>query len=77
MKQNKQEKFMTLSVQTLEKVHKASYKAAELIVKAKKPHTIAKTLLTPACKEMLKIILRPEAASEIHKVPLSADTINC
>jgi hypothetical protein len=48
----------------------------QIIVKAKKPHTIAETLLMPACKEMVKIVLGSEAASEISAVPLSADTIS-
>jgi hypothetical protein len=30
----------------------------------------------PACKEMMKIVLRSEAASEISTIPLSADTIS-
>jgi hypothetical protein len=29
----------------------------------------------PVCTEMVKIVLGPEAAREISKVPLSADTI--
>jgi hypothetical protein len=29
------------------------------------PHTKAETLLMPACKEMVKVILVPEAASKI------------
>jgi hypothetical protein len=30
----------------------------------------------PTCKEMVKIVLGPEAASEISKVPLSANTVS-
>ena len=58
------------------KTQEASYKVAEIIVKGKKPHTIAKTLLMPACKEMVKIVLGSETASEISTIPLSADTIS-
>ncbi|XP_023226698.1 zinc finger BED domain-containing protein 5-like [Centruroides sculpturatus] len=72
----KQAAFMTTTVCVSDKVQEASYKVAELIVKAKKPHTIAETLLMPACKEMVKIVLGSEAASEISKIPLSADTIS-
>jgi hypothetical protein len=41
---------MTSSVWTLEKAAEASYKVAELIAKAKKPHTITKTLLMPVAR---------------------------
>ncbi|XP_067122763.1 zinc finger BED domain-containing protein 5-like, partial [Centruroides vittatus] len=53
----KQAAFMTTTVCVSDKVQEASYKVAELIVKAKKPHTIAETLLMPACKEMVGIVL--------------------
>ncbi|XP_067131376.1 SCAN domain-containing protein 3-like [Centruroides vittatus] len=72
----KQAAFMTTTVCVSDKVREASYKVAELIVKAKKPHTIAETLLMPVCKEMVKIVLGSEAASEISKIPLSDDTIS-
>jgi hypothetical protein len=49
----------------LEKDQEASYKVSELILKAKKPNAITRTLLMPACKELAKIILGPEAATEI------------
>ncbi|XP_067131372.1 zinc finger BED domain-containing protein 5-like [Centruroides vittatus] len=67
---------MTTTACVSDKVREASYKVAELIVKAKKPHTIAETLLMPVCKEMVKIVLGSEAASEISKIPLSDDTIS-
>ena len=67
---------MTTLVRVSQKVQEASYKVAELIVKAKKPHTIAETLIMPACKEMVKIVLGLEAGTEISKIPLSADTIS-
>lgn len=77
LEQNKKQvTLMTTSVRVSQKVQEASYKVAELIVKAKKPHTIAETLLMPACKEMVKIVLGLEAATEISKIPLSADTIS-
>lgn len=77
LEQNKKQvTLMTTSVRVSQKVQEASYKVAELIVKAKKPHTIAETLLMPACKEMVKIVLGLEAGTEISKIPLSADTIS-
>jgi hypothetical protein len=66
---------MTSSVRISENVQEARYKVVELIVKVKAPHTIAETLLWPACKEMVKIVLDPEADNEIYEIPLSVDTI--
>lgn len=58
----------------VEKSQEASYKVPELIVKAKKPHTMSETLLMPACKKMVKIVLHLEPTSEISKIPLSTNT---
>jgi hypothetical protein len=56
---------LTSSVRTSEEVQEARYKVVEFIATVKEPHTIAETLLMPACKEMVKIVLDPEAANEI------------
>lgn len=53
-------------VDVSEKVQEINFKIAELILKAKeKPHPIAETLLMPACREMVKIVLCSVAVSEI------------
>ena len=54
---------------------KASYQVAELIAKSKKPHTVAATLILPACKAIVNEMLVPDTAKEIAKVPLSDNTI--
>lgn len=65
---------MTSSVRISENVQKARYKVDERIVKVKAPHTIAETILMPACREMVKIVLDPQADNEIYEIPLSVDT---
>ncbi|KAM9320399.1 zinc finger BED domain-containing protein 5-like [Gastrophryne carolinensis] len=71
------EKGATLrkSTKVNERALKASYLVAELIAKSKKSHTIAETLILPACKAIVNEMLSPESAKEIAKVPLSDNTI--
>ena len=52
-----------------------SYKVAEMITVQLKPHTIAESLIIPACCEMVKIMFGDEATKEIMKIPSSIDTI--
>jgi hypothetical protein len=48
VEQNKNNaKFMTSLVKTSDKILEASYKVAELIVKAKELHTVAESLTRP------------------------------
>lgn len=53
----------------------ASYKVSELIAVNKKAHNIGETIILPACKEMVKIMLGNEAVDQIAKIPLSNDTV--
>ena len=53
----------------------ASYLVAEIIAMAKKPHTIAESVIVPACTAIVNKMLGPQAAKEIAKVPLSNSTI--
>jgi hypothetical protein len=58
---------MQSSVGTSYNVQQASYKVAELITEVIKPYTIAKTILMPACTEMVKTVLDSKAAIKFSK----------
>ncbi|CAG5054382.1 unnamed protein product [Parnassius apollo] len=47
-----------------------------MLVKAKKPHSLAETVVLPVCIEIVKIMISQEAAKEIEKIPASAETIS-
>ncbi|KAI5152134.1 zinc finger BED domain-containing protein 5/7/8/9 [Enteropsectra breve] len=64
-------KVFTLS----HKAQIASFKLAELIVKNLKPHTIAETLIMPACSEIVQILFGDKAKDEVMKIPHSNNTI--
>ena len=72
----KQATFMRKTAKVNERALKASYHVAELAAKSKKSHTVAEQLILPACKAIVTEMLRPEAAKEIAKVPLSDNTIS-
>ncbi|XP_073414158.1 zinc finger BED domain-containing protein 5-like [Dendrobates tinctorius] len=67
--------FLRKSTKVNERALKASYLVAELIAKSKKSHTVAETLILPACKAIVNEMLGPDTAKEIAKVPLSDNTI--
>lgn len=58
-----------------EKALEASYHVAKLIARPKKPHTIGETLITPACMEIVRLMLGANEVKEVNKVSLSADTM--
>ena len=47
-----------------------------MLVKSKKPHSLAETLILPVCKEVVKIMISHEAAKEIEKIPAISCRIN-
>jgi hypothetical protein len=62
-------------VTILEETQVASYKMAEIIVRNMQPHTIAETVILPACKQIVKSVSGVAAKSETSNVLLSSDTI--
>ena len=72
----KQVSFMNKAIKINEKALKASFQIAELVVKPKKPHTIAESFILPACKAIVKEMLGPDAVQGVTKVLLSDNTIS-
>ncbi|KFM62921.1 SCAN domain-containing protein 3, partial [Stegodyphus mimosarum] len=76
LEQNKkQKKFMKSAVTVSEKALEASYHVSKLIARQKKPHTLGESLIKPACMEIVRLMLGPNEAEEVNKIPLSADTV--
>ncbi|GFS70131.1 SCAN domain-containing protein 3 [Nephila pilipes] len=77
LEQNKkQKKFMKSAVTVSEKALEDSYHVAKLIARQKKPHTVGKTLIKPACMEIVRLMLGPpNEVKDVNKVSLSADTV--
>ncbi|XP_026821562.1 protein ZBED8-like [Rhopalosiphum maidis] len=63
------------SLDAFVKKHNLDNVIAEIIVKNLKPHTIAESLILPACSEIVKIMFGDDAKNEIMKIPHSDDTI--
>ncbi len=57
-----------------DKAQEASCLVTELVAKKMKSHTIAESLIMPACKIIVRTIVG-EAESELSKVPVSDNTI--
>ena len=73
-------KIQTSSFQThfkvSDKAQEASYLVAELVAKEMKAHTIAVSLILPACQVIVRTMLGSEAEGEISKIPLFNNTIS-
>ena len=69
--QQKQRKVFKKKVTISDKAQEASYLVAELVAKKMKSHTIAESLIMPACKIIVRTMLGEEAECEVSKVPVS------
>ena len=58
-----------------EKALRASFLVAIRVAKAKKPHTIAETLIMPAAIDMCREMFGEALASKLKTIPLSDGTI--
>ena len=65
------QKLLTVS----EKAQAASYDVAEMIAQQTRSHTLAESIILPACRKVVKRILGDKAEQEIRKTPLSNNTI--
>ena len=74
--QQKQRKVFEKKVTISDKAQEASYLVAELVAKKMKSHTIAESLIMPACIIIVRTMLGEEAESELSKVPVSDNTIS-
>ncbi|XP_068237126.1 SCAN domain-containing protein 3-like [Palaemon carinicauda] len=71
-----QSAMLSKKVKVADKAQEASYLVEELVVKSMKPHTIAETLILPACSAIVKTLFGSEAEKEVRKIPVSDSTIS-
>ena len=70
-----QKSCLLKSTLTNEKALRASFLLAIAIAKAKKPHSIAETLILPAAIDMCREMLGENMANQLKTIPVSNDTI--
>ncbi|KAL7637467.1 UNVERIFIED_CONTAM: hypothetical protein RMT77_012195 [Armadillidium vulgare] len=73
--QSKQRNVFTKIMTVSERAQRASIEVAEIIALKSKSHTLAESVILPACKKMVKSMLGENAEKELNKIPLSNDTI--
>jgi len=73
--QKKTARKFTKAVKVSERALEASFLVANMIAKEMKPHNIGETLVKPACREIVKLMLGEDASAEIDNVSLSNDTV--
>ncbi|CAI9732723.1 Hypothetical predicted protein [Octopus vulgaris] len=59
-----------------DKGQEASYTVAEIVARKMKSHTIAETVILPACQEIVRLMFGEDAISDLNKIPLSDNTIS-
>jgi zinc finger BED domain-containing protein 5/7/8/9 len=73
---NSNKKSITSFTTTNAQATEASYLVSLRIAKTAKPHTIGETLLLPAAKDMVKVLLGSAAAEKLNTVSLSNNTVS-
>ena len=55
---------------------RASYMVSLRIAQEKKPHNIAKKLIVPCCKDIIRCVVGCDAQEKVALIPLSNDTVH-
>ncbi|XP_068225609.1 zinc finger BED domain-containing protein 5-like [Palaemon carinicauda] len=74
--QSKQRNVFEKTMTASERAQLASIEVAEIIALKSKSHTLAESVILPACKKIVKSMFGEKAEKEISKIPLSNDTIH-
>ena len=76
LEQNRKQASTFKSKMTVsKKAQIASLEISEMIAQNLKSHTLAESIILPACRKMVKTMLEDEAEKEIKKIPSSNDTV--
>ncbi len=73
---SRMKKIFEKNVIISDKAQEASCLVVELVAKKMKSHTIAESLIMPACKIIVRTMVCEEAESELSKVPVSDNTVS-
>ncbi|XP_068219219.1 zinc finger BED domain-containing protein 5-like [Palaemon carinicauda] len=74
--QSKQRNVFEKTMTASERAQLASIEVAEIIALKSKSHTLAESVILPACKKIVQSMFGEKAEKEISKIPLSNDTIH-
>ena len=72
----RQVSMFTKKFRLSDKAQEASYAVVEIVASKMKSHTIAESVILPACKLIVKIIFGEDTVSELSKIPVSDNTIS-
>ena len=76
LEQNRKQACIFKSKMTVsEKAQIASLEISNMLAQNLKSHTLAKLIILPACRKLVKTMLGDEAEKKINKIPLSNDTV--
>ena len=74
--QSRQRNVFQKTMTVTERAQLASIEVVEIIAMKSKSHTLAESVILPACKKMVKSMLGETAEKEMCKIPLSNYTIH-